>query len=272
MTRWAHLPLEIQLIVLEMLARDPSDSNTGSRKAHLASYATVSKEWQSLFERRNFYKLTLDSSCLDDFENIVRRQRGLIKYIWLRIRLRTYGCPDCKKLEGQRESARNHAIVSKAIWKLFTILSTWERNADQNDEGMTLEISAHSTSDFQHAFKDHYFETDAYPESIDEYESSEFHDPSHGWDNGRRFAKPGIECIYRILGRERMLPTFHVGHIPDVNFVTSFLVRRQTRRQFRAEAVFQILNSLPRLEHINYEPWRDLSKSFQRNIDWGMFL
>lgn len=196
-TSWGHLPLEIRLMILEMLALDPSSDNTSSsKKTHLAKYATVSKEWQPIFERRNFYQLTLGSSCLKDFEKIVHGQkRKLVKHIWLRIRLRPYDCPDCMILEGEPILVVNNAIIAKAICNLSSILGTWEQNEERSGKGIALEISADSISDSQHACKEHHFETNAYnPESIDEHhESSNFHDPPNGWVNGWRVATPGVK-------------------------------------------------------------------------------
>ncbi|KAK2765372.1 hypothetical protein FQN54_008218 [Arachnomyces sp. PD_36] len=264
MADWDHLPPEIQLMILETLAQDSRSDITGSRKVCFASYATVCKEWQAVFERRNFQRLTLDLECLKDFKKIARRQKKFLRHIWLRIRLEPYDCPDCMKPEGEQRLIHNNAIIAKSISQLFIILNTWEQNDDHwNDKGVTLEISAHSISDSQHAFKDFYFESDVYSELVEEHN---FHDPSHGWINGRRTSTPGIKSIFRILGKRETEPTFNV---PDVNAVRSLLIRRQTRRQFGAVAFFQILNSLPRLEHINYEPWRDLSRIFQRSRDKG---
>jgi hypothetical protein len=202
---WELLPTEIRLIILKMLAQDPgSSSEIDTRETRMACYATVSNEWQAVFERKNFYRLTLNPSCLGDFDKIVRRQRGLIKDIWLRIKLRTYGCPSCTELETNTRIASNNAIIRKAICKLFTILSAWKRNGDWSNKGLALELSTYSPSDSRHAFKDHYFETDAYSESINEYKPSNLHDPSHGWVDGQQIVVPGSLSILRLFGRSEL--------------------------------------------------------------------
>lgn len=113
MAHWELLPPEIRLIILEMLARDPGSSKIGTGKTRPACYATVSKEWLAFFEKRNFYRLTLSPSCLVDFDRIVRRQRGLVKHVWLRIKLRTYRCSPC--IESCTEPETNTRTASNNV-------------------------------------------------------------------------------------------------------------------------------------------------------------
>ncbi|KAK2764289.1 hypothetical protein FQN54_008981 [Arachnomyces sp. PD_36] len=256
MKRWNHFPLEIRQLILEMLARNPSNGETSSRKTNLSLYATVSKEWQAVFERWNFGQLTLGSLCVNDLDKAFCHQRRLVKHIWLRIRLPGYDCPGCRETEGV-EKNRNNAIITDSIFKLFTALSTWGQNG--TDEGITLEISANSPSDSQHVFKDYHFETDAFSESLDEQDPSKLHDPVHGWVNGQRVSVPGIYSMFRIFGSSSIAPEALHWDPPVVDVVTSFMVRRQTRRQFGDKALYRILDSLPRLTHIDFEPRRKLN-------------
>jgi hypothetical protein len=92
MVHWELLTPEIRLIILEKLAQGPGSSNIGTRKACLAYYASVSKEWQAFCEERTFHRLILTPSCLVDFDRIVQcRRRGLIKHVWLYMEYRTQG-------------------------------------------------------------------------------------------------------------------------------------------------------------------------------------
>lgn len=50
MADWNLLPPELRLIILEILAQDTGNNKPG-RKAGLAHYATVSKEWQAVFAK-----------------------------------------------------------------------------------------------------------------------------------------------------------------------------------------------------------------------------
>jgi hypothetical protein len=64
---WDSLPAALQLVILGLLAQE----NSG-----LASYAQACKEWQAVIEKKNFSRLKLRASCLDDFEHTVSRHRG----------------------------------------------------------------------------------------------------------------------------------------------------------------------------------------------------
>lgn len=86
---WARLPAEVRLLILQTIAGDPGDSKIG-KKNRLAHYASVSKEWQEVFERKIFHRLQLSQSCLVEFGEIVRHQRRFVKHIWLCIQLCTY--------------------------------------------------------------------------------------------------------------------------------------------------------------------------------------
>ncbi|WEW59914.1 hypothetical protein PRK78_005396 [Emydomyces testavorans] len=247
MAHWEILPAEIRLMILEMLAWDPGSTRFSTRETSLACYAAVSEEWQEFFEKRNFYQLILSQSCLTDLEKIVHRQRELVKHIWLRLKL------------GTRIDS-NNTLIKRAIRKLFAILNTWKSNADWNN-GITLEISAHSPSDSRHVFKDLLLEADAYSEPVNDYEPSHFHDPSHGRVNGQLNVAPNVSSIFRLFGHPIDL-SFR-RKLPQVDVVTSFLVRRQTRRQFTPATLRQLLTSFPRLEHISHELWRDFWRTTQ---------
>jgi hypothetical protein len=196
MAHWEHLPPKIRLIILKMLAEDTDcSSKIDTRKTNMACYATVSKEWQAVIEKKNFSRLTLSPPCLGTFDKTVRRQRGLIKHIWLRVKLRTYGCPSCTESETITLTAINNTIIRRAITRLFTILSSWKRNGDCSNGGLTLELSTYSSSDSRHVFKDQHFVTDAYSESINEYKPFNFHDKFHIWVHGQRIVVPGLRSI-----------------------------------------------------------------------------
>lgn len=206
---------------------------------------------------------------------MVRLQRGFVKHIWLRTKLQEYSCPSCRRAEGIREIFDNHDIIHGAIWKLFSILSSWKRDSDRrggSGRGLALELSAHSPSVSRHAFKECYFETVAYSESITdgEYKPSNFYDRRHNWVNGRQIVAPDEDSILRVFGHRVELGLEQ--KLPDVNVVTTFLIRRQTRRQFTSESLRQILVSLPRLECVNYEPARPLFKDERIGVDEGMYI
>lgn len=96
-TSWASLPLEIRQMMLSLVGLPIL-----GRRYKVAQFTTVCQEWQAFFEVHLFRRLALDSESLGDFDEIFKRYDIRLAYIqklWLRIKLRTYGCPDCDRPE-----------------------------------------------------------------------------------------------------------------------------------------------------------------------------
>jgi len=244
---WELLPAEIRLTIMEklfLIAR--------TNKIH-SCYASVSKEWQEFFEKWNFRYLTVTQHCLVDLSKMVRHQRKFVNHICLFILLGTYGSRRSAEPETPKRIYHNEEITRKGIWKLFSVLSTWGRDGDWSNKGLTLELSICSYSDFKHRFKDYCFEDDVNSEPI--HEPSDSHDPPTSMSILRLFG-PNIDLR---LKRD----------LPKVDVVTSFLVRRQTRRQLDSQALSQIFMSLPKLENARLELWRKFSKTIQDGDDIG---
>ncbi|KAK3940906.1 hypothetical protein QBC46DRAFT_449128 [Diplogelasinospora grovesii] len=51
--------------------------------------------WQRAIEKKTFSRLSLTPSRLADFGNMIHRNRALVRYVWLCIELREYGCMSC---------------------------------------------------------------------------------------------------------------------------------------------------------------------------------
>ncbi|KAK7425155.1 hypothetical protein QQX98_000069 [Neonectria punicea] len=254
---WASLPVEIRLMILEMLMDDSH--------GRLASYASVCKEWWPIIERKNFSRLKLRVESLEDFNTIVTIQRrGLIKHIWLDIELEAYICEHCKS-PGTRSRGRDYASkLRKAIPKIFSILSTWDPAGD-----LTLELSAQSPNDPQHCCKHEHF-GDSDGDLIGDWETQEsihLGDPRYRWTNGHR-QWLAAEC--------RAIPKLFLGlfagfpePLPEVHAVTNFVLRRQLRRSLGPSILKPLLEKLPRLECVVYEPWRVRLDIIQKSIDNG---
>ncbi|KAM5357350.1 hypothetical protein ACJZ2D_016351 [Fusarium nematophilum] len=142
MSNWNSLPAEMRLAILEQLLQSPD----------VAPYAAVSKEWQAIIEKRNFHRLKLKQSCLDEFE-LIKQQRGLVKHVSLNIELRRYTCRCCRREESETWRRLNEKTIAAAVSKPFSILSTWAPTTG----GMTLELNAYSPSDSEHRLKNCYF-------------------------------------------------------------------------------------------------------------------
>ncbi|RYP76928.1 hypothetical protein DL771_001481 [Monosporascus sp. 5C6A] len=157
--------------------------------------------------------------------------------------------------------------VDEAILKLFLILSTWLKPNVAPHGGLTLEISIYSPSDSQHTFSgDLHFGPDPFETEDDERQRLRTHDPYHGWRHGRRLGRPLMQAISEILNITE--PKFRKG-LPSVKVVTSLILRRQTRRALSANSLQKIFKSLPGLECINYEPWREFFRCPQYHQDRG---
>lgn len=88
---WATIPGEVRNMILETLADDCDDAIC------IESYAEVSTEWQSFFERFPFRHLTLDASDLNRFEKAVARGTKVMRlkdvhHLTFRIKLPDYTC------------------------------------------------------------------------------------------------------------------------------------------------------------------------------------
>ncbi|WXC42671.1 hypothetical protein QX201_002448 [Fusarium graminearum] len=144
--KWSSLPPEIRHMILNTIV--------DLKNPRWADLASVSKEWQSVIGVRNMAKLKLQSpSCFDGFEKIVQ-QRHLVKHIYLCVELPKYDCTLCKARTRTPGFSRDSSIISHAIGKILSILSTWKTQGP-----LTLELNAVSCK-------------------------STRHDPSHGWVNG----------------------------------------------------------------------------------------
>ena len=224
---------------------------TQQKQPGWASSPSVCKEWQLFIEKQNFHQLKLQVSCLDDFERLIVRQRKLVHRVRLDIALPKYTCRCCKWNESYSWTQRNNSIISNGVWKLFRVLGTWKPA-----NGLTLELNAHSPSDSDHWFKNYYFASDDEGNQdktgVQETDCN-WHDPQHGWVNGQQVTVPPSSAIPRLF---EWIDLRFREELPRVDSVTCFIIRRQLRRCLFPGALLLLLNKLPCLEHLIYEPWR----------------
>lgn len=106
---WDSFPPEIRLLILRYLALDfeRKDPVTGYSLTRAPSLATVSRDWQSFFERETFQRIAIDSPDLPAFSKVVRGKNairlGYIRNLHLRIRLAEY----TKRIYSKPESVTN---------------------------------------------------------------------------------------------------------------------------------------------------------------------
>jgi hypothetical protein len=260
---WTTLPAEIHLLILEAI--------TQQKHPGWASSAAVCKEWQFVIERENFRQLKLHVPCLDDFERIAVRRQHLVHYISLDIELPCYTCRCCYWSESETWERRNSSIVSKDIWKLFSILSGWTLAKQQ---GLALELSAYSPSDSDHWFKHYRFGSGRVGDDEDDVVSGRdmgsglLDDPKHGWRNAQQETPPPRLAVLRLFAAINLR---FPAELPRVDVVTRLTIRRQLRRRLQPTALQLVLGKLSRLEHMVYEPWRVWNRLYAQVVDQGAY-
>jgi hypothetical protein len=163
----------------------------------------------------------------------------------------------------------DNSIARGAISKLFSILSTWNPASD----GLTLEISVQSPSDSEHWFKNCYFGADDEDEDAIFGEGnqlqkiiSKLHDPEHGWVDGQQVATPAVGAILRLYKEVRL--NFK-EELPKVNAVTHFVPAPTMPSSVCYQNSGLLLDKLPRLECLVYEPWQEWGRIEQKINDMG---
>ncbi|EEU38367.1 uncharacterized protein NECHADRAFT_28177, partial [Fusarium vanettenii 77-13-4] len=237
---WGFLPAEIQHMILDLLNQHKSRG----------CYAAVSKEWQTIFEAKNFSHLKISQHDLQQFAKVAkpRWRKQLIKSIWLNIELQSYNCYLCGWAESSSWQRKNKFIIEDAVMNLFSLLKSWRRD-------LALELNAYSPSDREH-WQQHCFVGGPGEDGPAE----EIHDPKHGFEHGRQVKPPEPAAIYRflidnyVIHRHSLGPETLIG-LPKVTAVTKFTIRRQFRCQFPPKAASRLFSSFPRLETLVWEPW-----------------
>jgi hypothetical protein len=98
MVCWRRLPTEIRSMILEIIAEN---YRFKPEQYVLAGYASVCREWQPVFEQRNFQRLVLDQERISDLEQFMgtRQRRDYLGHLFLRVRLDDYDCTVCESKE-----------------------------------------------------------------------------------------------------------------------------------------------------------------------------
>ncbi|KAF4463384.1 F-box domain-containing [Fusarium albosuccineum] len=238
--RWASLPAEIQSMILGLLKQHRGRS----------SYAAVSREWQAAIEAENFGQIQLGNKDLQEFEEVARRKRRklLIKRIWLNIELERYGCRSCQRAEPEYIWRKNEKTITEKLLTLFTFLKGWRRGGGGD---LSLELNAYSPSDREHWHQHCYFGGPG-----EDTHTKELHDPNHGWYYGRKVGVIRGEGIERLFGYLGIFASPTSCQLPKVTAITTFIIRRQLRRQLLPSEFQALLSRFPRLQGLVYEPWR----------------
>ncbi|KAF4125444.1 hypothetical protein GMORB2_4284 [Geosmithia morbida] len=112
----------------------------------LTQYASVSRSWQRVIERRTFHSLYLSSARLDDLPSVVTGPRiGYVRVITLHVALASYHRRQRNDMESAEDGSRSTHVFDSSIQDLFGTLAQWED--DVTSEGIHLEILVESPSD-----------------------------------------------------------------------------------------------------------------------------
>ncbi|KAM3503129.1 hypothetical protein MY11210_008834 [Beauveria gryllotalpidicola] len=251
---WQTLSIEVRSIIL--------DAITSQKNPGWGSQAAVCKEWQRALEPVNFQKLKLRAPCLDDFRRIVSKESGLrvlVRHICLDVELPRYTPSCCSQAQNTCEDASYP--VEWVFAELLEILSGWERKGD-----LLLELNVYSPSDCEHWFQNIHLSSDEVERSIttepmlDVWKNGiPYHDPRHGWDEGRQWRRAPADSIRRLFRPIQLTSEYR----PRVKAVTCLVIRRQLRRSISPQGVERILRGLEGVETVWYERWDPYNGSIQ---------
>ncbi len=97
---WPSLPQELRWMILDFILEDTSPKS----ELHVRKkYAAVCREWQFIFEKGTFQRITVDQNSLYDLDVIFRHKnrhrRDDLQHLCLQIKLAGYKCGYCKNEE-----------------------------------------------------------------------------------------------------------------------------------------------------------------------------
>ena len=240
---WNSLPVEIQTHILDALVLH-GDS---------ARYASICRAWQTIIEQRIFACLKVTRSRLAGFSDIGYRHRHLVKSIWFSIEASESRCPHCGGLWALNWHQVSSKTIRKAIQDLVIQLSRWESNGS-----LLLDISVKAPSGLMHSSSIIQYG----PPVISEPKKDKIIPCTH-WLHDPDLQSMAAYILYKhtnVRGTEPELSQ----EIPKARAVTSLLLRRQTRHPWKSEALEELLNLLPEVHEIHYEPWRDWRRMEER--------
>ena len=272
---WSSLSQELRLIVFNFLASDKSRpyaspsahkearrKRTGSTRGEQATYAAVDREWQAYFENRNFERLIIHQSDIQEFGRfIVQPGRAvLVRWIWLRVELPGYCCDRCNRQESVYEKGEHEFILT---WSLRDLLGHVSGFPDDHP-GITLELSIQSPSESKHWYKSlrHTMNDTAWYSSETDLLEPYPDDKTHGYNinfaTSQEF-RPGP--YFRVFGDPHGLKIYPKSAgipprktLPKARAVRELVIRIQCHRRLSIrKGLLPIIRSLPGLESLTYE-------------------
>ena len=267
-----RMPAELIIMVIEAAVKMGHS---------LASFAATSREWQSPVEKYTFAAIRLTPPRIGDLLAMTRRNRARVRYFWLCLELEPYNFaasdPRDDLLFGL--DAGNYELIVSAFQHLFSILSNW---GPAPIGGLTLDISVYSMSDVAHWFEYPKFEPDLgflpheYQWALDEPVVLSQAGTSSISNIFETYLPKGAvrKASALIADFDKEMDEDYEGDqrwmkLPMAPIVTRLLLRQQTRRRWRPEALEEMLTRLPELLELHYEPWRAWDDLEQADTDQG---
>ena len=242
---WDSLPAEIQVHILEALVLH-DDS---------ARYASICRAWQTVIEGKNFAHLKVTRSRLAGFSDIGYRHRHLVECICFSIEPSEQHCPQCGGMGLYNWAHAPTKLIRKAIQDLVIELITWEPSGR-----LQLDISLKAPSALRFSSNTIQYGPGVFskPKKARIIQCSHWlHDPS---ERGQ-----AAYMLNRSTEVSKPEPEPKPSQtMPKARAVTSLLLRRQTRHQWKSEVLEELLDLLPKVHEIHYEPWRDWRRMEER--------
>ncbi|PNP52477.1 hypothetical protein THARTR1_06945 [Trichoderma harzianum] len=222
-----------------------------SGKARASVYATVCKEWYDYFEPYIFRRLTLSMKRLSESEAIITGSRcQFVQHIWLRFERSVQPGVTPVKLRHELDALRFNAT----IFQLFQILSEWpERSIGQ--PGIALELTAFSAADPDYSMKD------TVPDELKGVDLTVDSEPLNAIyemepSARRRLTEHEENQQFELhpFYVPRKHPSLTTLRLPVVRLITDLTIRRQMHISFFTHYVNCMVDSLPNLEFVTYEP------------------
>ena len=240
---WDSLPVEIQTHILEALVLH----------GDAARYASICPAWQTIIEQRLFARLNVTRSRLAGFSDIGYRHRHLVKHIWFSIEPSEYNCPHCGGVGIYNWHQVSSRSIRKAIQDLVIQLSKWEPSGS-----LLLDISVKAPSGLMHSSSIIQYG----PPAVSEPKKDKIIQCSN-WIHNKNLQDLAVYSVNKITNDGQPEPKLR-KKMPKARAVTSLLLRRQTRHPWKSEAIEELLDLLPEVHEIHYEPWRDWRRMGQR--------
>ncbi|RSL91239.1 hypothetical protein CEP52_014319 [Fusarium oligoseptatum] len=262
---WESLPVELHITIFTILLEDYNRENLSA-----FAFTTVSRKWQDFFEPIFFRRLDQKDT---DF--------SYIRHLWFRLKLAPYTCYYCQTREPNDIIHQNNARFTRAVCKLLDILA--RGNHTPYYQGITLQLSAHSSSDYRHKYRD-FRMGDKYPYiTKDLVDKGEFHrkhrdlsikyvQDTHPEVVSHQYMAYQPPEMDRFRSTEPLRfdfrkPLFRWSGVvpgsvdtqqvlPKVNIVEALVIRRQFYRNISSDALIKLLReSFLSLETFRDERW-----------------